>query len=53
MVSSSCDSKETEKVQTSALNNSTPNRKLFNQRQPLGGIRALKYSDKAESIIFY
>lgn len=48
MVSSSCESKETEKDQTPALNNSTPNKKLFNRRRPVGGIRALTSSDVAE-----
>ncbi|XP_018572500.1 myb/SANT-like DNA-binding domain-containing protein 3 [Anoplophora glabripennis] len=46
----SCQSKETEKVQTSVStsvstqNNSTPNGKPFNRRRPIGGIRALSSS---------
>ncbi|KAG5862076.1 hypothetical protein JTB14_033218 [Gonioctena quinquepunctata] len=54
MVSPSCQSKETEKVQTSLLtsvstqNSSTPNGKPFHRRRPIGGIRALTSSDIAE-----
>ncbi|XP_074026333.1 uncharacterized protein [Leptinotarsa decemlineata] len=54
MVSPSCQSKETEKVQTSlsisvsTKNSSTPKAKPFNRRRPIGGIRALTSSDIAE-----